>query len=269
MNRKFRFAQSARRALSMCAFLVPMGLTALLASGLASAYQVVAVTNGGTIDGYVTLSGTAPTGAALKVTKNQDVCGSFIPDPTYSVGRAGGLQNVIVYLKGITSGKAAPDAAPSLVDDHCMINPRVQGAMVGEQVRISSNDPILHNAHAVHAESNSTIYNIALPFQGVSVVKPLPDSPGLIKIKSDAQEWMHAWIMELDHPYYATTDADGHFIIKDVPPGSYTLVAWHEAAGESSEPVVIAAGGTATSMMSLTADNRVPHPRAMLRASVP
>ena len=254
----------------MCAFLAPMGLTALLASGPASAaYQVVAVTNGGTIDGYVTLSGTAPTAATLKVTSNQDVCGSSIADPTFSVGRAGGLQNVIVYLKGITQGKAAPDATPSLVDNHCMINPRVQGAMVGEQVRISSNDPILHNAHAVYAESNATIYNVALPFQGVSVVKHLPDSPGLIKIKSDAQEWMHAWIMELDHPYYATTDADGHFIIKDVPPGNYTLVAWHEAAGEASEPVVVAAGATATRTMALTADNRVPHPRAMLRASVP
>jgi len=30
---------------------------------------------------------------------------------------------------------------------------------------------------------------------------------------------MHAWIMELEHPYYATTGADGHFTIKDVPPG--------------------------------------------------
>ena len=270
MNIKFRIVQSARRAISVRAFLVPTGLTALLASGSASAaYQAVTVTNGGTIDGYVTLSGTAPTGATLKVSSNQDVCGSSIPDPTYSVGRADGLQNVIVYLKDITKGKAAPDAAPSLVDDHCMITPRVQGAMVGEQVRISSNDAILHNAHAVHAESNATIYNIALPFQGVSVIKPLPDSPGLIKIKCDAQEWMHAWIMELDHPYYATTDAEGHFIIKDVPPGSYTLVAWHEAAGEASEPVVVAAGGTATSTMSLTADNGVPRARATLRASVP
>jgi hypothetical protein len=103
MNRRFSVPQSARRAISVCAF--------LLASGPASAaYQAVTVTNGGTIDGYVTLSGTAPTGATLKVTRNQDVCGSSIADPTYSVGRAGGLQNVIVYLKGITNGKAAPDA---------------------------------------------------------------------------------------------------------------------------------------------------------------
>jgi hypothetical protein len=116
MNRRSSVLQSARRAISVWAFLVPTGSAVLLASGPASAYQVVAVTNGGTIDGYVTLSGTAPTGAALKVTSNQDVCGSSIADPTYSVGRAGGLQNVIVYLKGITSGKAAPDATPSMID---------------------------------------------------------------------------------------------------------------------------------------------------------
>lgn len=270
MNSEFCVVRSARRALMACALSVPMGSAVLLTTGpSAAAYEVVTVTNGGTIDGYVTLSGVAPTGAALEVTKNQDVCGSSIPDPTYSVGRAGGLQNVIVYLKGITRGKAAPDSTPSLVDDHCMTNPRVQGAMVGEQLSISSNDPILHNAHAVHAESNVTIYNIALPFQGVSVSKPLPGNPGLIKIKSDAQEWMHAWIMELDHPYFATTDANGHFIIKDVLPGNYTLVAWHEAAGEVSVPVAVTAGGTATSMMSLTAENRVPHARVMLSASEP
>jgi len=234
--------------------LVAMGIAGLLSTRPASAaYEVVTVTNGGTIDGFITLSGDAPTGSMLKVTKNQDYCGTSIPDPTYTVGSAGGLGNVIVYLKDITKGKAPPSEPVALVDEHCMISPRVQGAMVGEQVKISSNDPILHNAHPLHAETNATIYNVALPFAGVSVTKPLPQTPGLIKIKCDAQEWMHAWIMELDHPYYATTGADGHFTIKDVPPGSYTLVAWHEAAGEKSEPVVVAAGQTAEPKIALAA----------------
>ncbi len=134
-----------------------------------------------------------------------------------------------------------------------MFSPRVQGAMVGESVKISSNDLVLHNTHPQNAETNATIYNIALPFKGFSVTKPLPGSPGLIKIKCDAHESMHAWIMELDHPYYATTGADGHFTIKDVPPGTYTLVAWHEVAGEKSEPVVVAAGQTAKSKIAFTA----------------
>jgi Polysaccharide lyase family 4, domain II len=233
--------------------IVIVGAATLLGARPAlAAYEVAAVTNGGTIDGIITLSGTPPAGAMIKVTKNQDYCGTSIPDPAYTVGAGGGLENVIVYLKDITKGKAAPSDPLALVNEHCMFSPRAQGAMVGESVKISSNDPVLHNTHPQNAETNATIYNIALPFKGFSVTKPLPGSPGLIKVKCDAHEWMHAWIMELEHPYYATTGADGHFTIKDVPPGTYTLVAWHEAAGEKSEPVVVAAGQTAKSKITLT-----------------
>jgi hypothetical protein len=242
------------QSFAICAGAALVGVFALLAPRpAAAAYEVVAVTNGGTIDGVVTLSGTAPAGATLKVTKNQDYCGASIPDPTYTIGSGGGLENVIVYLKDISKGKAAPAEPLALVNEHCMFSPRVQGAMVGESLKISSNDTVLHNTHPQNAETNATIYNVALPFKGFSVTKPLPGSAGLIKIKCDAHEWMHAWIMELDHPYYATTGADGHFTIKDVPPGNYTLVAWHEAAGEKSEAVVVAAGQTAKSKIVLAA----------------
>lgn len=231
-----------------------VGMVALLAMRpVLAAYEVVTVTNGGTIDGVVTLSGAAPAPVPIKVTKNQDYCGQTIPNPAYTVDGSGGLANVIVYLKDVTKGKAAPAEPLALVNEHCMFSPRAQGAMVGGQIKISSDDPVLHNTHPQNAATNATIYNIALPFKGFSVTKPLPGSPGLIKIKCDAHEWMHAWIMELDHPYYATTGADGHFTIKDVPQGNYTLVAWHEVAGEKSEPVVIAAGQTAKSKITLAA----------------
>jgi hypothetical protein len=65
---------------------------------------------------------------------------------------------------------------------------------------------------------------------------------------------MRAWILELDNPYYTTTDAEGHFSIRDIPPGSYSLVAWHEAAGQSSERVVVEAGRTAQVKMMLAAN---------------
>jgi hypothetical protein len=235
------------------AALAAMSIASVLAMRpAAAAYEVVSVPNGGAIEGYVSLSGDAPAGE-LKVTKNQDYCGTSIPDPTYAVDGAGGLGNVIVYLKDITKGKAPPTDPKPLVSDHCMIQPRVQAAMVGEEVKISSNDAILHNIHPLRAQTNTTIYNVALPFAGVSVTKPLPHDPGLIKVKCDAQEWMQAWIMAVDNPYYATTDAGGHFTIKDVPPGNYTLVAWHEAAGEKSEPVMVTAGQTSKSKVTLAA----------------
>lgn len=254
MNCKISAVDTASgHSIIRCAALAALGIAGLLATRpVAAAYEVVSVPNGGAIEGYVSLSGDAPAGE-LKVTKNQDYCGTTIPDPTYAVDGAGGLGNVIVYLKDITKGKAPPSEPVPLVSDHCMIHPRVQAAMVGEDVKISSNDAILHNIHPLHAETNATIYNVALPFAGVSVTKPLPLDPGLIKVKCDAQEWMQAWIMALDNPYYATTDGAGHFSIKDVPPGNYTLVAWHEAAGEKSEPVMITAGQTSKSKMTLAA----------------
>jgi hypothetical protein len=125
--------------------------------------------------------------------------------------------------------------------------------MVSESIKISSEDPVLHNTHPQNAETNATIFNVALPFKGFSVTKPLPSMPMMIKVKCDAHEWMHAWIMELNHPYYATTGADGHFSIKDVPPGTYTLAVWHEVAGGSTVPVTVAAGQTVKPKITLAA----------------
>jgi hypothetical protein len=252
MNNGTSATQCTRHSFCLAAGLALFGIAGSLAALPSAAYEAVAVNNGGSIEGVVTLSG-APAGATITTTKNQDYCGATIPDPTYTVDSAGGLANVIVYLKDITKGKPGPSEPLKLVNEHCMFAPRVQGAMVGEQVTISSDDPILHNTHPQNAETNATIYNIALPFKGFSVTKPLPANPELIKVKCDAHEWMHAWIMELDHPYYTTTGSDGHFTIKDVPPGSYTLAVWHEAAGEKSEPVVVATGKATKSKITLAA----------------
>ncbi len=253
MNNGTSVRRYGRRPWCLSAGLAVAAIAGSWAALPAAAYEVITVSNGGTIEGVVSLSGPKPAGAVITTTKNQDYCGATIPDPTYSLDAQGNLANVLVYLKDVTKGKAAPSDPLQLVNVHCMFSPRVQGAMVGGQIKISSDDPILHNTHPQNAETNATIYNIALPFKGFSVTKPLPANPELIKVKCDAHEWMHAWIMELDHPYYATTDASGHFVIKDVPPGNYTLAVWHEAAGEKSQPVVVTAAKTTSAKITLAA----------------
>lgn len=254
MNNGKSAMQAARWSCLRLSGLAMLAIAAAVAPPSAfAAYEVITVTNGGTIDGVVTLTGAKPAEAPITVTKNQDYCGATIPNPTYAVGAGGGLGDVIVYLKDITKGKAAP-TDPVLLDNlHCMFAPRVAGAMVGQKIKVSTGDPVLHNTHLQDAATNATIFNVAMPFKGFSVTKPLPANPEMINIKCDAHEWMHAWIMELDHPYFATTDATGHFAIKDVPPGNYTLVAWHETAGEKSGPVVVAAGKATKSTITLAA----------------
>ena len=254
MNDEAGVMRCVHRSVCLSAGLALVGIAGSLAALPAFAdYEVATVANGGTIDGVVTLSGAVPAQPPIKTTKNQDYCGATIPNPTYMVDSAGRMANVIVYLKDVTKGKAPPSEPLKLVNEHCMFSPRVQGAMVGEKITISTDDPILHNTHPQNAETNATIYNIALPFKGFSVTKPLPANPELIKVKCDAHEWMRSWIVEIDNPYYTTTDAEGHFSLKDVPPGSYTLEVWHEAAGEKSEPVVVTAGKTTTAKIKLAA----------------
>jgi hypothetical protein len=213
---------------------------------LAGPYQVITVTDGGTIEGMVKLSGAVPVVPPIKTTKNQDYCGMSIPNPLYEVAKDGGLKNVEVFLKGIEKGKANPAGEIVLDNNHCMFDPRVQGASVGQKIKIASLDPILHNTHPQVDATSATLYNIALPYKGFSVVKPLPNVPELIRVKCDVHEWMRAWIWEFEHPYYATTDAEGHFKITDVPAGTYTIVAWHEVMGQQEHPVAVAAGKPVT-----------------------
>ena len=221
--------------------------TVFLAAGLganlfAAPYQAVSVSNGGAIDGVVKLSAAAPTVPPIKTTKNQDYCGNSIVNPLYATGKDMGLANVEVFIKGIDKGKANPAGTITLMNEHCMFQPRVQGASVGQQIKIASDDPILHNTHPQVNDTSATIYNIALPYKGFSVTKPLPTTPELIRVKCDVHEWMRAWIWEFEHPYYATTDGDGHFQIPDVPPGTYTIVAWHEDMGQKEASVTVVPG---------------------------
>jgi len=64
----------------------------------------------------------------------------------------------------------------------------------------------------------------------------------VIQFKCDVHEWMKGWIHVKEHPYFATTDASGTFRIDDVPPGTYTLVTWHERWGTKRQPIVIGTG---------------------------
>lgn len=166
----------------LCVAMAGVGFLLVTQQALA-AYEIITVSNGGTLEGTVTLSGATPSKPPLKVTKNQDYCGETIPDPAYSVDGKGGLANVIVYLKDISKGKAAPAEPVSLVNEKCMFSPRAQGAMVGGQVKISSEDTVLHNTHPQNSDTNATIFNVALPFKGFSVTKPLPSMPMMIKVK--------------------------------------------------------------------------------------
>ena len=69
------------------------------------------------------------------------------------------------------------------------------------------------------------------------------DRPGVVRVFCEIHSHMNAFILVFGHPFFAMTDADGRYRIDNVPPGTYSLVAWNE--GEPSEPraVTVPDGG--------------------------
>jgi hypothetical protein len=218
-------------------------LAAAAAPGVASgvaAYDAVRVTDGGSIQGKVTFAGPPPPKRKVIPTKDKEACGSaprdvdqilLSPDKT--------VQEAIVYLQKVDKGKAWAKAAkpPEINNQKCDFKPHVQVIPVGD-IDIVNSDPVLHNTHGFL--DKLTVFNVALPNQGQRIKKPLAKA-GLVRVECDAHGWMLGWIFVAENPYYAVTGKDGSFTIKDVPPGSYTLVAWQEFTGPVEIPVTVKA----------------------------
>ena len=72
----------------------------------------------------------------------------------------------------------------------------------------------------------------------------------MVKFKCDVHPWMSAYAGILDHPFFAVTNEEGAFEIKDLPPGNYVIEAWHEKYGVQTQNVTIAEGAAATTDFS-------------------
>ncbi len=218
----------------------PILFLAVLASVLcpvpAPAYEAVQVTDGGTIKGKVLYQGEIATKKIIP-TKDSEVCGDIREDPLIVVGPDKGVQDVIVYLKDVQKGNplAKPAKKPEINNHKCQFEPHVQGVPVGSIVIVNS-DPVMHNTHGFLGKQ--TVFNQALPTQGMRIERPIKKA-GLMRVECDTHGWMLAWIWAAEHPYYAVTKKDGTFSIPDVPPGSYTLVAWQEYTDETEVPLTV------------------------------
>lgn len=223
---------------------VQVGVAALLSASAPSllAYDVIAVSGGGRIEGKISFNGAVPVRKIIP-TKDKDVCGGPRDEPQIRVGADKGVQDAVVYLKAVPKGKAwgAADPTPVLDQEKCIFKPAVQVVRAGK-IEIVNSDPVLHNTHGFYGQR--TAFNLALPNQGMKVASELP-RPGLVRVECDAHGWMLAHIYVADSPYYALTGADGSFSLADIPPGTYTLVASQYFAGDTEVPVTIKSGETA------------------------
>lgn len=215
--------------------------------GAAPAAAPVDTANAGGINGTVTYNGPDPD---VKIAMNADpVCAGAHATPIETqkiVANGGKLANVFVYVKSGLEGKSFPAPADKKEIDQqgCMYHPHVQGIQVGQTLVVKNSDPTLHNIHALPTKNQE--FNQGQPVQNMSFEKTFTTPEVMVHFKCDVHPWMSSYIGVVDNPYYATSGEDGSFSIANLPPGTYTLEAWHEELGTQDQQVTIAPGQTAT-----------------------
>ncbi len=218
-------------------------LTVLFSFSLTSfAYDTVEVKNGGSIEGVVEYAGpTVPKDPIVTLTSEKKYCGNTLPAEKYLITDRK-IENVVVYITDIKAGKALPSQPLTLTNIKCAFVPHVAVGFKGKQIIQKNEDTIFHNIHTYL--NGKTMYNIGLPQKGSQVAKVLTRT-GLLEVTCDSHPWMHGYIQILDQPYAAVTNAKGEFAIKDIPPGTYAVEAWHEALGTVKMPNIKVESGKA------------------------
>jgi plastocyanin len=156
------------------------------------------------------------------------------------------LGNVFVYIKdGLPPRLYAVPNEPVVLDQQkCRYVPRVLGVQVGQPFEIRNSDPLLHNVHAESAVNQP--FDIGQPLQGIKTTRSFTTREVMIPVKCQVHAWMRGYIGVLEHPFFAVTGPDGRFSIPQLPPGTYTIEAWHERLGTQTQQITVAAKDSKT-----------------------
>lgn len=221
-------------------------------SGGTGNYTVVPVTNPGQVSGTITVGGDVPADTVVRPTSDVTTCGTELTDVTIE-HNGPLLSGAVVWLDGVRSGKALPLVRRyDVINEGCLIVPRVQAAIAGGTINIRSLDPVIHRTRLVRAGEAKPVALVTETDEGQVV--PLDhalDVPGQLEVRCDQHPWTRGYIAVFDHPYFAVTSANGAFAFDSVPPGKYTLRVWHERLGTASREVTIGGGQAVTADVEL------------------
>jgi plastocyanin len=118
--------------------------------------------------------------------------------------------------------------------------PNVLAITVGTAVDFPNNDSTYHNVFSL---SRPKRFDLGRYAQGRSKWVRF-DRPGIVRVFCDIHSHMSAFIIVFNHRYFATTDAEGRYRIDGIPPGTYSVAAWHDGANRDVRTATIPESGT-------------------------
>lgn len=201
---------------------------------------------GAAVRGTVHIEGKVP--PAKTISMNADpACAKLHPSPVVTqevmADAKGDLENVIVFVSdGLGDRTFDPPSQPVVVEQKgCMYEPHVLAVRANQTLEVVNDDRTSHNIHPVPA--NNREWNKAEP-PGSKMDEVFAREEVAIPVKCNVHPWMRGYIAVFKHPYFAVTGKDGTFDLSNLPPGTYTIKAWHEKLGTSTQTVTIGANET-------------------------
>jgi len=196
----------------------------------------------GTVSGIVTLEGKAPKRVVLDLAKDPDCvkmhAGDPLTDETIVAGKGNALANVVVYIY-VDGDSAAPAESAVFDQEGCHYKTHVLAVHTGQEIKIVNSDPIEHNIHPM-AKVNREWNRIEPP--ATPAFSYSYDNEEFIPVKCNIHPWMTGYFVVLKTSHFAVTGDDGVFRLPDLPPGKYTVKAWHESLGTQSQEITVTAG---------------------------
>jgi carboxypeptidase family protein len=238
----------------------------MLGLSVAWAYEEIQVTDGGTITGKVTITEGRPIPKGFNLITFPDpvYCGRISTGTgwrilqEFSVAADGGLKDAVVVLVDATKGKPFTFKPPTIEARDCRFLPFVSVVKDRSEVNVVNMDPVFHDIQAYETShlGPRVLFNTPLPMNphhkhnvGADSHEHLAGQPmkEVIRMTKDRRifvmqcgfhAYMESWGLAVDNPYFAIAQADGTFSLRDVPPGNYTLMAWHPGVGTVTEKKV-------------------------------
>jgi plastocyanin len=161
-----------------------------------------------------------------------------VPELEVVTDTKGGLQNVLIFIADGLGGQTFdPPKEPVVITQKgCLYQPRVLAVQANQPIEVVNDDPTSHNIHPI--PTNNREWNKAeLP--GAKVEEAFAREEIAIPVKCNIHPWMRGYIAVLKNPYFAVTKADGSFDLPQLPPGTYTIKAWHEKLGTSTQTITV------------------------------
>ncbi|MDO8730493.1 MAG: carboxypeptidase regulatory-like domain-containing protein [Candidatus Omnitrophota bacterium] len=148
--------------------------------------------------------------------------------------------DVVVFLENVEGAPASEPRPAEMRQLGKQFSPEVLPVVVGTQVSFPNQDNVYHN---VFSRSKTKPFNLGMIKQEDKPSLRF-DAPGLVKVYCHIHAHMVGYILVLNNPFFAVTDAQGSFEISGIPPGQYTVRAWQRFGPEETATVQLAQGQT-------------------------